>query len=160
MGFVERLAQKRDRASLHGAIAHAVVRKSCDEDDRDLVTAGLEAFLKLDAAEPGHLHIRDQAGGPVQLLGRQELLRRREGGDVVADRPDQCPGRIPNGFVIIDYGDHRVISANRVLLFMLDARTNTTMLEGNVPYQRGVSTLYLSVALFGRRSIRLKPRGR
>src|SRR5262245_54320484 len=65
--FIERLAQKTDRAALHGSLANGLMREGSNENDRHHVILSDQVFLQFEAAHAGHLHVRNDAGGFVQL---------------------------------------------------------------------------------------------
>ena len=69
------LAQEANRTGLHGAHPQFFFGMACDENNGDAMTAGDQPVLQIQAAQPRHLHIGDEARCVVDLLGVEKCLR-------------------------------------------------------------------------------------
>ena len=65
--LVERLAQKIDCSRLHRSLASPLLREGSNKNDRLAMIVSDQAFLQLEAAHAGHLHVGNDAGRLAQL---------------------------------------------------------------------------------------------
>ena len=75
-----------DGRGRRSSLAGALVRERRDENDRHLMAVGKQPELQVGAAQTGHLDVRYQAGGLLELLGSQELGGGGKGGRGIAQR--------------------------------------------------------------------------
>src|SRR4029453_12337434 len=66
--IIKRLGQKTDRTLRERAGAVCLARIRGDEDNRNLVTLVAQAALQIEAAQAGHVHVRDHARRILQSV--------------------------------------------------------------------------------------------
>src|SRR5258705_13936966 len=69
---LKRLDQIGECSGLQRLRSGVLIVKRSDEDNRDLVTRRTQFLLQLEAVQPRHLYIENQAGGLLQLLGGEK----------------------------------------------------------------------------------------
>ena len=79
-----------------------LVSVSGDEDDRNLLPATLQFPLEIGSGHARHGDVEDQTSGLADVIGREELFRRRERLDRKAELPQQVGQRLAHGLVVID----------------------------------------------------------
>jgi hypothetical protein len=99
---VDRLAEEGDGTGRLCTLADSLFGKGGNEDDRYVRTAHGQRVLEFHSAHPGHLHVRNDARGIIQLGRGQELLRGTEHARLVAERPNEAAHCSPDGLVIVD----------------------------------------------------------
>jgi hypothetical protein len=77
-----------------------------DEDDGDVVAAGLQHVLQVEAARPRHAHVEHEAAGLAEIALLEKLLRRRERPDVMTRDPEQTLQAPTDRRIVVD-DDHR-----------------------------------------------------
>jgi hypothetical protein len=102
MPSVERLGQKSQRSGAECPRADAFVGEGRYEDERHALIPAAQMYQKFDAAHGRHIDVRNHAGGGVHMIRPQELFRRLEGMDDVAERLQQIADRGANGSIVVD----------------------------------------------------------
>src|SRR6266481_3703602 len=104
----EWFGEKLNRARLHGLDRHRNVRMCCEKDDRNTYFPSFQFVLKIQAANAGKSHVKNQATGTITARTRQELLCSSERLRMQADRLQQLLERLTHISIIIDneYGWH------------------------------------------------------
>jgi len=77
--LVEGLAEVAKDPGVQRALADRLVGIGGDQDGRDRVARCQQVTMQVKPAHPGHVHVRDQTGGPGNLPRLQEIFRRRKG---------------------------------------------------------------------------------
>ena len=90
--IVERLGEDVERAGLHRPDGERDVGVRGQEDHREIVAAAGESPLQVQAAQPGHADIEQQATGAFGIDGLEEVLGHGEGLGLQPDRSQQ-PGQ-------------------------------------------------------------------
>src|SRR5271168_2181389 len=90
----------------------------CKKDDWNTYFPSFQFVLKVQAANTGEPHIKNQATGTISAWTRQKLPRRSEGLGMQADRLQQLLKRLTHIFIIIDneYGWHILRTHNDALI--------------------------------------------
>src|SRR6266404_8076291 len=73
------LLEECDRARVERARPDPCLGVSGYHDDGNPTAFGAQAGLQLDSAQPGQLHVRDQACGTVHTIRMQKFFRGRKG---------------------------------------------------------------------------------
>src|SRR5262245_34567167 len=81
------------------------------EDDGNAMTRIDQEALQLKSTETCHAHVADQAGGVAGEARPQELLGRRKRHRRIAMRPEEAPGCLANGLIIVDNRNHGDLAA-------------------------------------------------
>jgi hypothetical protein len=78
---------------VQGPAPHVAIGVGRHEDCRNRVPRIDEVSVELESGHRGHLDVGDQAGGFDKARGCEEIGRRRESLDVIAERPNgsRCP---------------------------------------------------------------------
>src|SRR5262249_35501942 len=90
---IEWLTQESHGAAFERARSDRLFGEGGNEDDRQLAPVGAQPVLQIDAGRSRHLYVRNDAPGIVQMLGVQEIVRRREDQRAIAVRLHQPAGR-------------------------------------------------------------------
>src|SRR5208282_3432054 len=101
-----RIAERLEQA-LHGALfeqawTDGLISVSGDEDDWNLLPAKRQFPLEIGSGHARHGDVEDQTTGLADAIGREELFRRRERLDRIAELPQQVGQRLAHGLVVID----------------------------------------------------------
>src|ERR1700757_2824433 len=94
------LFEKLKRARIHGLDRHRNVCMCCKKDDWSTYFPFFQFVLKVQAANAGESHIKNQATGTITACIRQELLCRPERLRMQADRLQQLLERLTHISVI------------------------------------------------------------
>jgi hypothetical protein len=98
----EWLEQTRHGTLFEHARTGGLIPVSGDEDDRNLLPATHQFPLEIGSGHARHGDVEDQTSGLANIIGRQELFRRRERLDRKAELPQQVGQRLAHGLVVID----------------------------------------------------------
>src|SRR5262245_43135517 len=103
---IERLTQRRlaewleqalDRTLREQVRTDGLVGVSSNIDDRNLLPATRQFPLEIGPGHARHGDVEDQAARLAEGIGREELVRRREGSGGEAELPEQVRQRLPHG---------------------------------------------------------------
>jgi hypothetical protein len=87
--ILEWLLEEIDGARLHRANALGNVPETGDEDDRNIEAQLRESLLEVEAAQPRHSHVENEARRARRRGLREKFPRRGEGLDAQPDRPNK-----------------------------------------------------------------------
>jgi hypothetical protein len=99
---MEGLGQVTNRPSLEGLRTNPLIRESREEYERHPVTLGNQTGLQLDAAQAGHLDIRDHTREVIEAVRPQELFGGCECMYDVPERPYKAVSRGTHGCIIVN----------------------------------------------------------
>src|SRR5215510_8556582 len=95
-------AQIANRTGTEHALTGPFVRERRNENDRHLVAVGKQPPLQLGAAQTGHLDVRYQAGGLLELFGSEKLVGGGKGCSGITKRAQQLLGGLAHGRVVVN----------------------------------------------------------
>jgi hypothetical protein len=99
------LAKVTNDSVVQGAGAVDVIRVGRHEDRRNRVPRLDEVSVEFDPGHGRHMDVSDQAGRFNETRGCEEIGRRREDLDAVAQRPHEPFHRIAKGWIILNDRD-------------------------------------------------------
>ena len=89
MLLINRLAEVTNDPFIQSAGPDVVIGVGRHKDRRNCMPLGDELSVELEFGHRGHMDVGDQAGGFDEERGSEEISRRREGLDAVAERPHE-----------------------------------------------------------------------
>ena len=103
--LVNWLAQVADDPIRQGAGPVNVVGVGSNEDCRNRVPRFDEVSVEFDAGHHRHMDVSDQAGRIAEMTGCEEIRRRCEDLDTVAQRPHESSHGIAKGRIVLNDRD-------------------------------------------------------
>ena len=100
--IAERFVQKGHRARSQSPRVHLGIAMGRDEHERNVAIGRRQLPLELQAADPRHPHVDDEAGRVLQMPGMLKVLRRGERFSSEPHRSDETLDSLADGLVIVD----------------------------------------------------------